>query len=286
VNRVASILGWWQNIPQHLDPIVFTAGSFSLRFYAVFFLLGFVAAYGLALARMKRGESPFPGKDVGDVSLWLFLGAILGARLGYGVLYDPSLLAHPLSLVSPFDAAGTWTGISGMSYFGGATLVIVVAWFLARKRNIGFFTVTDFLVPLVPLAIFFGRLGNFFNLELVGKVTTVPWGMRFPSDAVGILRHPSTLYEAVFEGLLLLVLFWSLRKKRLFPGALSSLYLIAYGTVRFFMEYFRESEGFTLWGLERLVTPGQFFSSISIVIGMLLFLVLSHRSRKNGTLER
>ena len=280
------MLIWWQHIPEHLDPIVFTVGSFSLRWYAVFFLFGWGAAYGLARLRARRGESPFRTDDLADVFLAILLGALLGARLGYGVLYDRSLLVHPLSLVSPFDATGAWAGISGMSYFGGAIGVIITMLILARNRMTSFFMMTDFLVPLVPAAIFFGRLGNFFNLELVGKTTMSPLGMRFLSDAPGIFRYPSTLFEAVFEGALLFSIFWNLRKQRLFPGALSALYLVAYGIVRFAMEYVRAPEGFSAYGLDRWITVGQFYALVSIVTGVALAGVLSSRRRKNGTIEK
>ncbi len=280
------MITWWQHIPEHLDPIVFSVGSFSLRWYAVFFLLGWGAAYGLARLRAKRGESPLRKDALADVFLWILFGAIAGARLGYGILYDRTLLAHPLSFVSPYAATGAWAGISGMSYFGGAIGVIVTAWFLARKRRLGFFAVTDFLVPLVPAAIFFGRLGNFFNLELVGRTTMSPFGMRFLWDAPGTLRYPSTLFEAFFEGVLLFVLFWHLRTRRLFPGALSALYLVAYGIMRFAMELFRAPEGFSAYGFDRWVTVGQLYALLSITAGISLLLILSSRRRKNGTLKR
>lgn len=280
------VIDWWQHIPEHLDPIVFSFGFFSLRWYAVFFLLGWGLAYRSALSSEKRGLSPFPLRGVSDVFFWILVAAVLGARIGYGLLYDQSLLAHPLRLVAPVDASGAWIGISGMSYFGGAFGVIAAAWFLSRAWNIRFFAVTDFLVPFVPLAILSGRLGNFFNLELLGTETTLPWGMQFPLDAPGALRHPSSLYEAFFEGIVLFFFLRLFRGRHLFPGALSSIYLISYGILRFALEYFRASEGFTMRGLEQWVTPGQLFSLVSISAGVWIAVLFSPRTRRNGILKR
>ena len=278
------MIDWWWHIPEHLDPIAFSIGLFPIRFYALFFLFGWVAAYGSARARMKREALPFPKDVLDDIFFWSLFGAIAGARLGYGILYDQALLLHPSSLIIPYDAAGAWVGISGMSYFGGAIGVIVAMGALSRKRGWNLLAVTDFLVPIVPIAIFFGRLGNFFNLELIGNVTTKPWGMLFPQDPSRTLRHPSTLYEALFEGIFLFVLFRVLRKKTYSPGMLSSFYLVAYGVVRFLLEPFRAFEGFTMHGLERWITIGQLFALFSIVVGAGLFLSL--RMRKNGILGR
>lgn len=279
-------IDWWQHIPEHLDPIVFSIGFFSLRWYAVFFLLGWGLAYRTARFSEQQGLSPFLRRDIPDVFFWVLVAAVSGARIGYGFLYDQSLLTHPLRLVSPVDASGAWVGISGMSYFGGALGVIIALYFLSRSRKIGFFAVADFLAPLVPLAIFSGRLGNFFNLELLGTETTLPWGMHFPLDAPGVLRHPSSLYEAFFEGVVLFFFLRLFRGRRLFPGALSAIYLISYGMIRFILEYFRASEGFTMQGLERWVTPGQLFSLISIAAGIGIAIAYSPRTRRNGILKQ
>jgi phosphatidylglycerol:prolipoprotein diacylglycerol transferase len=262
---------WWQYLPYHLDPIVFSVGSFSLHWYAVFFLLGWGAAYAAAMVRFRRGESPFAKDELSDIFFFVLFGALIGARLGYALFYDRLLFVHPIGLVSPYDAAThAWRGVSGMSYFGGLIGVIATLVMLARKRRWNFWRLTDFLVPLVPVAIFFGRLGNFFNVELIGRVTDSPFGMYFLWDATPVLRHPSTLYEGCFEGALLFVFFWRIRNRKMVPGVLSALYLILYGTARFVMEYFRGPEGFPVFGLEKWLTIGQVLALLSVVSGSML----------------
>ncbi|MBP9751380.1 MAG: prolipoprotein diacylglyceryl transferase [Candidatus Moranbacteria bacterium] len=254
---------WWQNIPTFLDPIVFTAGSFSLRWYAVFFVLGWFAAFRFLRSRIRKGD-PIIGKEaLSDLATTVFVGALLGGRLGYALFYDPSLLSHPMSLVSPFDSFGTWRGIWGMSFHGALCGVLFGSYFFARSRKIGFWRLTDFIVPAVPIAIFFGRIGNFLNLELVGRTTERSWGMYFPGFSG--LRHPSQLYEAFFEGVLLFAVLFMIGKRRMREGYLSLAFLFLYGSARFMLEFFREpdagSELFFGW-----MTRGQ-----SLSFGMIVF---------------
>jgi phosphatidylglycerol---prolipoprotein diacylglyceryl transferase len=272
---------WWQNMPIHLDPIVFSFGSFSFRWYAVFFILGWAAAFGYLSRRLRKGGAPFGKEMLWDIATASLAGAIVGGRLGYAFFYEPSLLMHPLSLVSPIDASGRWSGIWGMSFHGALVGVVVVLFFLARRKKFDFWQFADFLVPAVPIALFFGRLGNFFNLELVGRVTEKSWGMHFPG--VSGLRHPSQLYEAVFEGVVLFGILFIARGKGLKKGFLSVLFLFSYGIMRFSLEFFREPDAgsaiFLGW-----MTRGQALSlgMIAVSVAFLGFL----RIRNGGILEK
>ena len=260
---------WWQHIPEIIDPIVFSLGSFSLRWYALLFIFVWVAAIAFLTWRIRRREFLLGREALWDIAIIVLAGAMIGGRLGYAIFYDPSLLRDPLSLVSPYDFSGAWVGIRGMSFHGALVGVICGLWFIARVRKIDFWTLADFLVPAVPIAIFFGRMGNFFNLELVGRETMKPWGMYFPDYPS--LRHPSQLYEAFFEGILLFLLFSWLRNKKLPKGMLSAIFLASYGTLRFFLEFWREPDvGVALvfgW-----LTPGQALSVGMVVVSSAMFL--------------
>lgn len=261
--------GWWQNIPEIIDPIVFLLGSFSLRWYTVLFIFGWMAAVTFLAWRIRRRELALGRETLWDIAIIVLGGAMVGGRLGYAIFYDPSLFREPFSLVSPYDPSGTWTGIRGMSFHGALVGGVSTLFFIAKVRKIDFWTLADFLVPAVPIAIFFGRMGNFFNLELIGRETGKPWGMHFPGYPS--LRHPSQLYEAFFEGIVLFLLFLILRKKKFPEGMLSAMFLASYGTLRFLLEFLREPDnGVAL--LFGWMTPGQTLSSVMVAVSFLIFI--------------
>lgn len=183
----------------------------------------------------------------------MIIGLVLGARLGYVVFYNLAYYSkHPLEIFLPFSFANgfQFTGISGMSYHGGLIGVIIASLIFIKRNKLNFLDMADLVAPAAPLGYTFGRLGNFINGELYGRVTTHPVGMYFPSAPGTGLRHPSQLYEAFFEGILLFIFLWAMRKRRHPRGAMLAFYLIGYGTVRFFIEFFREPDshlGF-VWG--------------------------------------
>lgn len=272
-------MDFWQHIPETLDPIAFSLGSFSIRWYAVFFLVGWASAFAFLSWRIRRKEF-FLGKEaLLDLAFVVLTGAVLGGRLGYALWYDPSLLRDPVLLVTPIDTSGEWTGIRGMSFHGAVLGAIAGLFFVARAWKVNFLSLADFVVPSVPMALFFGRIGNFINIELFGRVTEKPWGMYFPGQSV--LRHPSQLYEAFFEGVMLFLLLSSLRGRHLPQGALSAVFLGAYGAGRFFIEFFREPDnGIAL--LFGWMTLGQALSVAMILISCMIFLWIFFR--KNATI--
>jgi phosphatidylglycerol:prolipoprotein diacylglycerol transferase len=173
------------------------------------------------------------------------IGVILGARLGEVLIYNPAYYAqHPLEIIIPFNFSNgiRFTGISGMSYHGGVIGVVIASLLFCRKYKFNFWHLIDLLIPAVPLGYTFGRIGNFINGELFGRVTTVPWGMYFPLDPSRSLRHPSQLYEALLEGIVLFIVMWLIRKKSKFDGFLMGMYICGYGLARFIAEFFREPD--------------------------------------------
>ena len=265
---------WWQHLPQHISPIIVEIGWFKLQYYGLMYIVAFAVTYFLVLYRLKHEqEFEITTAQVKDAMTYMILGLIVGARLGYVLFYNSSYyLRHPLEIFLPFSFSNgfQFTGISGMSYHGGLIGVIIATGFYVRQSKIDFWDFADLFLPVIPLGYTFGRLGNFINGELFGRVTTAPIGMYFPLAPDKQLRHPSQLYEAFFEGIFLFVVLWSIRKIKMPRGAMLALYLIGYGIVRFFIEYFREPDahlGFVLGPF----SMGQVLCALMIVSGVLLY---------------
>lgn len=269
-----SFINTWQQLPFHINPAIFSIGAFQLRYYSLMYLVGFVIVYILTVYRIKHENYDYQAEMLQDCMIWAMFAMIIGARLGEVFFYNFSYFVHhPLEIFLPFTFSNGihFTGISGMSYHGGVIGIIVVCiWFL-RKNNIDFWRFADLVVPAIPLGYTFGRLGNFINGELWGRVTTVPWGMYFPLDPTQSLRHPSQLYEAFFEGIFLFVVLWSMRKKKYFEGFLLGSYIFGYGLVRFMMEFFREPDF-----MVGPVSIGQFLCALMMAIGVTIILWRRH----------
>jgi phosphatidylglycerol:prolipoprotein diacylglycerol transferase len=273
---------WWQHLPQNIDPVIFEIGSFKLQYYGLMYIVAFAITFFLVLYRVKREDRfEITADQIKDLSTYMILGLVIGARLGYVLFYNLSYyLKHPLEIILPFSFSNgvTFTGISGMSYHGGLIGIILVAWLYIRKAKLDWWSVVDLYLPAIPLGYTFGRLGNFINGELFGRVTTSSIGMYFPMAAKGELRHPSQLYEAFFEGIFLFTVLWGIRKVEIPKGAMLALYLIGYGTVRFFIEYFREPDahiGFVFLSF----SMGQILCSLMIAGGIFLYFYLQRREK-------
>jgi phosphatidylglycerol:prolipoprotein diacylglycerol transferase len=204
-----------------------------------------------------------------DFLLYAFIGLIIGARLGEVFFYNFSYYsANPLMIISPFDpVTHKFIGIYGMSYHGGLIGVAVTAWIWARKNNINLLSWGNLIAPAIPAGYFFGRIGNFINGELYGRPTSTWWGMYFPSDPTGQLRHPSQLYEAFLEGILLFFILWPIRRKYWARNNMLVLYLSGYAVARITSEFFREPDG-----LIGFLTLGQFYSLLTLLAAFLVFL--------------
>ncbi|MEI6587385.1 MAG: prolipoprotein diacylglyceryl transferase [Candidatus Moraniibacteriota bacterium] len=282
-----SFLQFYQHIPEHINPEIFHVGFFSVGWYSVMYLVAFFVVLRLLEMRLRldEGENIFgntfneKGKDklekqkgfILDFMYVCFLGVVIGGRLGYVLFYNLSFyFAHPLAIISPFDlATGGLVGIYGMSYHGGLIGALLATLFFVRFRKLNFWALSDFVVPAIPAGYLLGRIGNFLNGELYGRVTDMWVGMYFPSDVLGVLRHPSQLYEAFLEGFLLFWLFWKIRNKKVVQGRLLGLYLMGYAVARFIGEFFREPDeqvGLFLG----YFTLGQLFSFAMLVGGLVL----------------
>jgi phosphatidylglycerol:prolipoprotein diacylglycerol transferase len=246
-----------------IDPVALKLGPLAIRWYGLMYLI----AFGLFffLARHRARTQPWAKANerlVDDLLFYGVLGVILGGRLGYVIFYKP---LHYLS--NPLDIVKVWEG--GMSFHGGLLGVLVAIWLVTRKHRLSWLAVTDFVAPLCPLGFAAGRMGNFINGELYGRVTDVAWGMVF-RGAGPQPRHASQLYQFALEGLALFVILWIFSAKQRPLGAVSGLFLIGYGVFRFIAEYFREPDDFL--GLLALnFSMGQWLSlpMIAIGIGML-----------------
>lgn len=271
---------WWQHIPEHIDPIAFTVGFFSVHWYALCWLIGFLLALFVAFWYQKEFCKNLSRDDIFDLFLYLFAGAFIGGHLGYAFLYQPNIfLNDPIGFFSPYHPSEGWIGISGMSFHGGFLGVVGVLVLFALKRRLSFLSIADFVSFVTPVALFLGRIGNFLAGELYGRMTNASFGMYFPqASGAYTLRHPSTLYEALGEGVLLWGVLLFMMRHRKFPGEVASWFLIGYGTVRFLIEFVREPDsGRGLIG--DIFTRGQLFSSILILGGVMLYVWLWRKNR-------
>jgi len=265
-----SFISFWQHIPEHIKPYIIQIGQFQVRYYGLMYIIAFSVVYFLSFHRMKTEAYDYPKIAVENYFVWAILGLMLGARLGYVIFYNLDYyMSYPLEIFLPFSFSGGFhfTGLAGMSYHGGLIGVVASTALFCNKYKIEFWRFADFLVPSIPLGYAFGRIGNFINGELYGRATTAPWGMYFPLDMSGQLRHPSQLYEALFEGVLLFIILWSIRRKRVFDGFFFSLYIIGYGTVRFFIELMREPDP-QIGYLLGIITLGQILCLCMIFTGI------------------
>jgi len=214
----------------NINPVIVSIGPFDVQWYGVMYLCGFLAAY--ILASLRKGRLGWNSDDVSDLIFYSAVGVIIGGRLGYIIFYKLGFyLANPLQI---FNIMG-----GGMSFHGGLIGVAVAVWLFAKKKNIPYLQLADFVAPLAPLGLFFGRMGNFINQELWGKPTDLPWGTVFSNDPERLPRHPSMLYEALLEGLVLFLLLWFFSRKERKHGQVAGLFLIGYGVFRFLVEFVR-----------------------------------------------
>src|ERR1700690_2253494 len=220
-----------------IDPVVIAIGPLAVRWYGLMYLIGFGLAFLLARSRIKRGMSGKISYAVfEDLFFFSVLGVVLGGRLGYVLFYKPAQYFS-----RPLDILAVWQG--GMSFHGGFLGGLFAMLYIARKYRIHWLPIYPFIAPPVPPALGAGRIGNFINGELWGRVTDLPWGMVF-RGAGALPRHPSQLYEFGLEGVLLFAILWLYSAKSRPMGAVSAMFLIGYGTLRFIAEFFREPDDF------------------------------------------
>ena len=246
----------------NIDPVAFSIGPLAVRWYGLMYLAGFVIGWWLGLRRIAAGQAPITRAQLDDLLFLVVLGVILGGRLGYVLFYKPGYyLSHPL------ETFYIWQG--GMSFHGGLLGVMAAMVFAARRHGIDWMRLMDFVAPLIPPGIAAGRLGNFINGELPGRVSDIPWAMVFPG-ADSSPRHPSQLYQFALEGVVLFVLLWWFSSKPRPRGQVSAVFLLGYGALRFATEFFREPDAHL--GLLALgLTMGQWLCAAMIAAGIWLY---------------
>lgn len=255
------------------SPVIINIGPLIIRWYSLAYILGifFGLYYGKYLLKSFYNKFNISEKNLDDYIIWAIVGIIIGGRLGYVLFYNLKYyIEHPVEIIM------IWNG--GMSFHGGLLGIIVTSYIFSQKNNISFWSLTDLLACVSPIGIFFGRIANFINAELVGKITNVPWSFIFPKYDNNP-RHPSQLYEAFFEGLILfIVINFFIRKKNYNKGTISILFLLLYSCFRMIGEIFREPDeqiGYLIFGL----SMGSVLSLIAI-IGALIFIKLKKNDNK------
>ena len=256
----------------NINPIAFQLGFIKVHWYGLMYLIGFLIAWLLLQYRAKQFHLGWKKDQVTDLIFYGALGVVLGGRIGYILFYNLSYyLHHPLMMFAVWDG--------GMSFHGGMLGVFLALFIWCRRYKEPYFLVTDFIAPVVPVGLAAGRLGNFINGELWGRVTSVPWGMLYP-QAGKLPRHPSEIYEFLLEGVMLFVFLWLYSAKRPPRIAVSGAFLLGYGVFRFFCEFFRQPDpqlGFVAFGW---MTRGQELCIPMVLLGIIL-LIVAYR-RKGG----
>ncbi len=239
-----------------INPVAFSVGPLSVHWYGLMYLVGFVGAWLLLNFRVGR----FSSENISDIIFYGAMGVVLGGRIGYILFYDFSgFLNSPLILFK------IWQG--GMSFHGGLLGVLFAMFLYSRKIRCHLMDLMDFIAPVVPIGLGAGRIGNFINGELWGRVTNVSWGMVFPQGGT-LPRHPSELYEFLLEGVLLFIILWCYSSRPRPRYAVSGLFLIAYGLFRFFVEFFRQPDIQLGYVLFDWLTMGQLLSLPMLMIGV------------------
>ncbi len=316
------------HFPSWLTPVIIP--NLPFRWYGMMYLVAFGLAYLVTIRRIREKKLTVDRDVVANLFFWAIVGLLLGSRLFATTIYDPThyYLRRPWLIFWPFDEEMNFTGIQGMSYHGGLVGAVIAFVIYCRIHRLSVLEFGDMVITGVPLGYTFGRIGNFINGELYGRITTAPWGMVFPNaervpvshpavravaDATGISteglsfinlpRHPSQLYEALLEGVLLWMVMWFVfRKRKTFPGFMVGIYLIGYSIARFIAEYFRQpdpgldfviqwgSKDNPRWLLQSAfnLTTGQILSLVMVGVGivvLLIFRAIAGRAPRVETFE-
>ncbi len=245
------------------DPVAFSLGPLSIHWYGLMYVAGFLCGWFLGRWRAARKNSGWTPREVDDLIAFCVVGVVLGGRLGYALFYAPGFY-----LSDPAAFLRIWEG--GMSFHGGLLGVALAVWVFCRVKGKTFLQVGDFLAPMVPPGLFFGRIGNFINGELWGRTTDASWGVVFRDPLAGAVpRHPSQLYEAVLEGLVLFVVMWIFSRKKRTQGRVAGLFLLLYACFRFAVEFVRRPDGLVVMGW---LTMGQILCLPMVAFGLWLLL--------------
>ena len=254
-----------------IDPVAFAIGPLEIRWYGLMYVAGFAAAFLLGTKRAGEKHAPLNPTQFQDLLVYAVVGLVAGARLGYMLFYNSSIL-----ISNPLELLKLWHG--GMSFHGGLLGIVVAGFVFSRRNHLKILDLGDFIAPLAPPGLFAGRMGNFINVELWGRPSDLPWAVVFPGTAAGsIPRHPSQLYEAFLEGVVLFFVLWLFSQKPRPRGSVLGLFLFLYGCFRFGVEFFRQPDPQLGFVALDFLTMGQILSLPMIGAGIFLF--LDRRSR-------
>ncbi len=266
---------FWNNIYDHFDPVALDLGFINIHWYGLMYVAALLVALFTAKWFVKKDKIPISDNLLETYFIYVEIGVILGARLGYVFIYSTDTLyyiTHPWQIFNPF-IGGQFTGISGMSYHGAVIGFLLASWLFSKRHDFSFGKLMDLVALSIPMGYIFGRIGNFLNQELIGRPTDSPFGIYVN----GILRHPSQLYEALLEGLLIAAVLFVYRHYKKVDGELMALYGALYGIARFVAEVFRAPDpqiGFLCCGM----TMGQLLSALMILAGIATFAYLRRGS--------
>ena len=257
---------FWNNIYDLFDPVAVSIGV-NVHWYGIMYVLALVSALVMAKWIVTKDKLPVDKKVLDDYFIWIEVGVILGARLGYILFYDPHTgyyLTHPWQIFNPFNTNGEFVGIRGMSYHGALIGFLLGSYLFARKNQYSFWFLMDIVAIAVPVGYIFGRIGNFLNQELIGRTTDVSWGIYVD----GVLRHPSQLYEAFLEGIVVALIIYLIRNRISFAGGLTLAYGALYGLARFVAEFWRAPDVQIGYIYGDWMTQGQLLSLPMIIISL------------------
>ncbi len=270
---------YWNHIYQHFDPIALNLGFISIHWYGIMYVLALFLALSFAKFIIKKDTMDIDDDILDNFFIWIEVGVILGARLGYILFYDTQTtyyLIHPWQIFNPF-VNGEFVGIRGMSYHGAIIGALIASFLFGRRHPEVIMRLLDVVGLAVPVGYIFGRIGNFLNQELVGKVTDISWGIYVD----GVMRHPSQLYEAVIEGVIVAMIIYLYRNHKRFEGELFALYGILYGVARFIAEFWRQPDpqiGYLCCGW---LSMGQLMSLLMLLFSCGLYIVFQHRAKSS-----
>lgn len=272
-------MDFWNHIYEHFDPVAFHLFSIPVHWYGMMYVLALLSALYAGKWIVQKDKIDITKKQLDDYFIYVEIGVILGARLGYILFYDPNTayyLTQPWQIFNPFRD-GEFVGIRGMSYHGAVIGFLMGSYFFYRRRSIPFGRIMDVAVIAVSVGYIFGRIGNFLNQELVGRVTDVSWGIYVH----GVLRHPSQLYEALLEGMGVFLILYIYRKYKNFEGELTLFYAVLYGAMRFIAEFWREPDIQIGYICCDWMTKGQSLSLLMIVAAGLFWAYFYSNDKKN-----
>ena len=277
-------MNYWNHIYEHFDPVAFSIGDIHVHWYGIMYVTALLVGIYMAKWIVKKDNLPISQSLLDKYIIWVEIGVILGARVGYLMFYQPNFsdyLTHPWDIFNPFQN-GHFVGIRGMSFHGALIGFFIASTLFSYRYKVNQWFMLDIAAVAIPAGYIFGRIGNFLNQELIGRQTDVSWGILVD----GVLRHPSQLYEAFLEGVVLFIIMYTSRKKKRFDGQLISIYLMLYAVARFSAEMFRAPDpqiGYIYGGW---MTKGQEFSMLMFLLGLVLYFVLRRFSGTKAVEKR